>query len=147
MGIERAARKARFFHHFIDGRAIETFPAKELPRRLGGSGAGDPPDAWLMPLVGLTALPIAYLVLRGRGIWAWTAVVAWNVIGIWDAFSAYLVHESVPWSEFFMIEIFGSSMFFGASAVHVVCLWLTSRPAIREVFLGADTRGLSEVGR
>jgi hypothetical protein len=60
---------------------------------------------------------------------------------------AYLVYESVPWSEFFMIEIFGSSTFFAASAVHVVCLWLTSRPAIREVLPGADTRGLSEVGR
>lgn len=108
--------------------------------RAGGGGAGDPPDAWLMPLigdavVGLLALPVAYLILRGGGLWAWTAVIAWNVVGIWDALSAWLIHQSEPWPEFFMIETFGQSMFFAAAAVHVVCIALLARAEVRAPFL------------
>ncbi|MFW2382325.1 MAG: hypothetical protein ACN4GZ_11245 [Acidimicrobiales bacterium] len=107
----------------------------------GAGGLGDPPSAWLMPLVGdavigIAALPIAYLILKGHGLGAWTAIVTWNVVGIWDALSAFLVHQSVPWPEFFMIEIFGPSMFFAASAMHLVNLWLVSRPDMRTRFLG-----------
>lgn len=104
--------------------------------RVGDGGAGDPPDAWLMPLigdavVGLLALPVAWLILRGGGLWAWTAVISWNVVGIWDALSAWLIHRSEPWPEFFMIETFGQSMFFAAAAVHVICIALLARADVR----------------
>ena len=53
----------------------------------GAGGLGDPPSAWLMPLVGdavigITAFPVAYLILKGHGLGAWTAIVSWNVVGI-----------------------------------------------------------------
>jgi len=108
----------------------------------GSGAAGDPPAAWLMPLVGdavvgVAALGVAYLVVRGRGLVAWTSIVTWNVIGIWDALSAFLVHKSVPWPEFFMIEVFGSSMFFAASMMHLLNLWLITRSNLRHHYLGA----------
>ena len=42
--------------------------------RTGGMMPGDPPSAWLMPLVGdavigVTALWIAYLILKKTGLW------------------------------------------------------------------------------
>lgn len=107
-----------------------------------GSGvAGDPPAAWLMPLVGdavigLGAPVIAYLVVRGRGLAAWTTIITWNVIGIWDALSAYLISESEPWPEFFMIEVFGASMFFAAGAMHLVNLYLITRRELRNYYVG-----------
>jgi len=106
-----------------------------------GSGfAGDPPAAWLMPLVGdavigLSAIPVAYLIVRGRGLGAWTAIVVWNVIGVWDALSAFLVHETTPWPEFFMIEAFGASMFFAASAMHLINLFLITRRELLHYYL------------
>ncbi len=109
--------------------------------RVAAGGPGDPPAAWLMPLVGdavigLSALVVAYvLVSRRGGLLGWAAVVSWNVLGIWDALSAYLVHRSVPWPSFFMIEIFGSSMFFAASLMHAICLYLTFTPALRGLYL------------
>ena len=106
----------------------------------GSGAAGDPPAAWLMPLVGdavigLSAFVIAYVVVRGQGLAAWTSIVAWNLIGIWDALSAFLVHRSVPWPEFFMIELFGSSMFFAASTMHLLNLWLITRSNLRHHYL------------
>jgi len=108
---------------------------------LGGQAPGDPPSAWLMPLVGdavigLTALPIAYLVWRRSGRFAWTVIVVWNAVAIWDALSAFLVHQAVPWPSFFMLELFGASMFFAASAMHAVCLYLVCRQSMRDAFLG-----------
>ncbi|MEN8041044.1 MAG: hypothetical protein ABFR95_06030 [Actinomycetota bacterium] len=106
-----------------------------------GSGvAGDPPAAWLMPLlgdavIGLSAFVVAYLILRGRGLSAWTMIVTWNVIGIWDALSAYVIHVSVPWPEFFMIEVFGASMFFAASAMHLINLFLVTHRELRNHYL------------
>lgn len=107
---------------------------------VGSGTAGDPPTAWLMPLVGdavigVSALVIAYLVVRGHGLATWTAIVAWNIVGIWDALSAFLVYRSVPWPEFFMVEIFGASMFFAASAMHLLSLWLVTRPDVRAHYL------------
>lgn len=107
--------------------------------RAGGTGAGDPPAAWLMPLVGdavigLTALIVGYLMIRGSSRRAWLLAVVWNILGIWDALSAYLVHVSVPWPEFFMIQIFGSSMFFAAIGMHGACLWLLSREPVKQSF-------------
>ena len=121
----------------LSGRAMTlAFIAK------AGSGtAGDPPGAWLMPLIGdavigVTALGVAYLVLRGKGLGAWTTIVVWNALGIWDAMSAFIVHQTVPWPEFFMIETFGSPMFFAAGALHLANLWLVSRAEARDHFIG-----------
>ncbi len=91
--------------------------------QVGTGAAGAPPDAWLMPLVGdavigLAAPFVAWLVLRGRGLTAFSAVLVWNALGIWDALSALLVHLSVPWPEFFMVQIFGWTMFVAASVMH-----------------------------
>ena len=108
--------------------------------RAGGTGVGDPPAAWLMPLIGdavigLSALIIAYLVWKKAGLWVWTALVVWNVVAIWDALSAFLIHLTNPWPEFFMIQTFGASMFFMAAAMHGVILWLAFRPTVRQQLL------------
>ncbi len=107
--------------------------------RAGGGGVGDPPLAWLMPLIGdaaigLSALAVAYLVLRRTGVLAWTAIVVWNSLAIWDALSAYVVHCTVPWPSFFMIETFGASMFFAASAMHTAAIVIALRPSTRHAF-------------
>ncbi len=108
--------------------------------RVGGNGAGDPPSAWLMPLVGdaiigLSAIVVAYLILRRTGTWVWTAIIVWNAVAIWDALSAYLIHLTNPWPEFFMIQIFGASMFFAASAMHVIIIWLAAQPDVKRHYL------------
>ena len=113
---------------------------------VGSGGVGDPPAAWLMPLVGdavigVTALGVVFLIVWGRGLGAWTTIVVWNVVGIWDALSAFLLHQSVPWPEFFMIETFGSSMFFAASAMHLLNLWMVTRSEVRDHYLA--TQGVS----
>ncbi|MFK7988443.1 MAG: hypothetical protein AB8I08_20645 [Sandaracinaceae bacterium] len=110
--------------------------------RVGGGAEGDPPAGWLMPLVGdavigVTALVVAALVLKGRGVAAWTLIVVWNAIAIWDALSAFLVHTSVPWPSFFMIETFGASMFFMAAGMHALCIFLVARPTGRARFFAA----------
>ena len=107
--------------------------------QVGGSAPGAPPAAWLMPLagdalIGLGALGVAALLVWGRSLLAWALAVTWNAIGIWDALSAFLVHHSVPWPDFFMVQIFGSSMFFAACGMHAMNLWLLSRPHIRDRF-------------
>ena len=107
--------------------------------RAGGSSPGDPPAAWLMPLVGdavigITALAIGYLAWKGQGLFAWAAILVWNSVAIWDALSAFLIHSTVPWPSFFMTEIFGSSMFFAASAMHALCIYLLSRSSTRRDF-------------
>jgi len=122
--------------------------------RVGGEGAGDPPLAWLMPLagdgvIGLSAVAVAVIAWKGRGLLAWTIVVVWNCIGIWDALSAFAIHLTVPWPTFFMVEIFGASMFFAAIAMHLVCLALVSNAQTRRGFglAGAavgGTLGLAE---
>ena len=105
--------------------------------RAGRGEAGDPPAAWLMPLIGdavigATALAVAWAVWRGRGPMVWAAIIAWNAVGLWDALSAYIVSRSVPWPEFFMIQTFGASMFFVAAAMHLVMIWLALSPAFRD---------------
>lgn len=107
--------------------------------RAGGAEVGDPPIGWLMPLlgdavIGVSALIVAYLVWRGASLGAWLAIVVWNVVAIWDALSAFVVHLTVPWPTFFMIEIFGASMFFAASAMHLVCVVLVFRTHVRRSF-------------
>ena len=108
--------------------------------RAGGTASGDPPIAWLMPLIGdavigLTGLAMAFVLLKKRGLWVWTTFIVWNVIGVWDALSAFIISITNPWPDFFMLKIMGPMMFFGASAIHIILIVLVCRPAIRAHFL------------
>ena len=109
--------------------------------RAGGEMPGDPPVAWLMPLIGdavigISALWIAYLILKKTGLWVWTTIIVWNSLAIWDALSAYIVHKTNPWPEFFMIDLVGSSMFFAASSMHLAIIIIACRSDVRKEFLG-----------
>ncbi len=109
--------------------------------RVGGTTPGDPPPAWLMPLVGdavigVTALLIVYLILKKTGLWVWTAIIVWNSVAIWDALSAYAIHTTNPWPEFFMIKLLGPSMFFAAVAMHLAIVILACRSNVRKQLLG-----------
>lgn len=108
--------------------------------RAGQGGPGDPPAAWLMPLIGdavigLSALVVAYLIWNKRGLWVWTCVIAWNVVAIWDALSAFIIQTTNPWSEFFMLQQIGPAMFFAASAMHLILLFLITRKPVRDHYL------------
>ena len=105
--------------------------------RAGGSGAGDPPDAWLMPLIGdaligLSALVVAYLIWQRPSASTWVIAVVWNALGAFDALAAMLIQITNPWDEFFMIKIFGPSMFVIAAAMHIGLILLLSRREIRQ---------------
>lgn len=111
--------------------------------RVGGPNPDDPPVAWLMPLigdavVGITGLAIAYLLVTRTGLFVWAAVVVWNVVAIWDAMSAFIIHNTNPWPEFFMIQIFGPAMFFAASAMHLVIVYLVSSKELMGALVGSD---------
>ena len=103
--------------------------------RVGGTAYGDPPAAWLMPLagdavIGLGALVVSFMLWRRtRG--AWATALAFHVVAAWDALSAYLIHLTVPWPTFFMVERLGSSMFFGALAMHTLCIVLLVNRQVR----------------
>lgn len=108
--------------------------------RAGGSGLGDPPAAWLMPLIGdavigVSGLWIAYLIINKTGLWVWATILVWNAVAIWDALSAYIVHKTSPWPDFFMTEIFGSSMFFVAALMHFAIIVLLNQREIRSHYL------------
>ena len=108
--------------------------------KAGGSAPGDPPAAWLMPLlgdavIGISALAIAFLIANKKGLWVWVSILVWNSIAIWDALSAYIIHTTNPWPEFFMIETFGASMFFAASMMHVIIIGLALRNDVKSHFL------------
>jgi hypothetical protein len=113
--------------------------------RAGGPNPGDPPAAWLMPLlgdavIGVTGLVLAYLILKQAGLWVWTTIIVWNALGIWDALSAYIIHMTNPWPEFFMIQTFGASMFFVASAMHLAIIVLMNQPELKLRYLGPDCK-------
>jgi len=108
--------------------------------RAGGANPGDPPPAWLMPLlgdavIGITGLLIAYLIVKKTGLWVWTAIIVWNAVAIWDALSAFIINTTNPWPEFFMLQTFGASMFFAASAMHLAVIVLVSQPDLRVRYL------------
>lgn len=112
--------------------------------RAGDGGLGDPPNAWLMPLIGdaiigLSALAVAYLLWKRPTVSTWAIAIAWSAIGAFDAIAAFIVETSTPWPEFFMLEIFGRSMFFAVAAMHLVIIWLLAHPAVRREF-GVDAR-------
>jgi len=114
--------------------------------RAGGEQAGDPPSAWLMPLlgdavIGLSAFLVAYIILKKNGLWVWTSIIVWNVVAIWDALSAYIIHISNPWPEFFMIMHLGPMMFFAAAAIHIVILVLACKRQTRQLFVNHNTTG------
>ena len=128
---------ALIFTLMLSGRAMTL----AFIHRAGGEGPGDPPLAWLMPLigdavVGITGLAIAYIIMRHRGLFAWTTVVVWNCIAIWDAMSAFIIHKTVPWPEFFMVQMMGSSMFFAAAAMHLIILYLVIAGPLKSELLG-----------
>ncbi len=107
--------------------------------RAGNGGPGDPPDAWLMPLigdaaVGVSAIAIAALVWRRRTMWAWVAAIVWTSIGAFDAMAAFFIERTTPWPEFFMLRAFGVSMFFAATAMHLVILALLTHRDTRADF-------------
>jgi len=109
--------------------------------RAGGANPGDPPLAWLMPLlgdavIGITGLLIAYLIVKKTGLWVWTTIIVWNAVAIWDALSAFIINTTNPWTEFFMLQTFGSSMFFAASAMHLAIIILVSQPTLKARYLG-----------
>ncbi|WP_377511089.1 hypothetical protein [Octadecabacter sp. R77987] len=113
--------------------------------RAGAGGDGDPPLAWLMPLIGdavigIGGLLIAYLLARHTGLWVWTAAMIWNALGIWDAMSAYIVHLTTPWPTFFMIQVFGGAMFFMAAAMHAFLIVLLLREPVKRHYLGIAPR-------
>ena len=109
--------------------------------RAGGQGPGDPPPAWLMPLlgdaiIGITGLLVAYLIARKSGPWVWTSIIVWNAVAIWDALSAFVIHTTNPWPDFFMIRLLGPWMFFAASVMHLAIICLVSRPDMKRQLQG-----------
>ncbi len=117
--------------------------------RAGDGGSGDPPAAWLMPLVGdafvgLAAIVVAALIVVRPSFPTWVVAVVWSSIGAFDALAAFLVELSDPWPSFFMLEIFGRSMFFVAAAMHVVIVVLLTRPDVKAAFgVGLDRHPLA----
>ncbi len=107
--------------------------------RAGDGGLGDPPEAWLIPLIGdaaigIAAIVIAFLVWRTPSPATWAATIAWSAIGAFDAVAAFIVEVSTPWPEFFMIELIGRPMFFAAVLLHVAIIILVSRKDALEDF-------------
>ena len=107
--------------------------------RAGDGGTGDPPDAWLMPLigdaiVGISALAIAWLLWKRPSPTVWVVAIVWNAIAAFDALAAYVVDVVTPWPEFFMLELFGRSMFFAAAAMHVVLIIMLAQRPLRDRF-------------
>ena len=89
-------------------------------------------------VIGVSALVVAFLIWKKRGLLAWTTIVVWNALGIWDALSAFTIHHTNPWPEFFMIEMVGPSMFFVASAMHLAIIVFACQADVREWFLGNE---------
>ena len=97
--------------------------------RAGDGGPGDPPDAWLMPLIadaaiGIAAVGVVLLIWKRPTPATWVIAVTWSAIGAFDALAAFVVETSAPWPDFFMLEIFGRSMFFAAGAMHAAIIAL-----------------------
>ena len=70
--------------------------------------------------------------------------VVWSAIAAFDALAAYVVDVATPWPEFFMLEIFGRSMFVLAIALHlVVAALLVDRETRAEFGIDLDAPDLS----
>lgn len=123
----------------LSGRAM-TIP---FVVRAGGGTPGDLPVAWLMPLIGdaiigMSALWVAFLIMKRSGLWVWTTIIAWNVVAIWDALSAFVIHLTNPWPEFFMMKLIGWPMFFAASAMHLTVIGLAVQAKVRKEVAGSE---------
>lgn len=132
--------------------AIRTLVALSIGRamtipfigRAGDGGPGDPPSAWLMPLIGdaligVSGIAILALLHLRRTPTTWTIAVVWSAVAAFDALAAYIVDVQNPWPEFFMLEAFGRSMFFLAAAMHLVIIGLLARPEVLGQFGRAHT--------
>jgi len=114
--------------------------------RAGGTNPGDPPEAWLMPLVGdaivgLTAVVVAFLLWRRPSPGSWLVAVVWSAVAAFDALAALLVDVASPWPDFFMLKLFGRGMFIGAAVMHVGIIYLLARPEVRVRFgIRSNTR-------
>ena len=111
--------------------------------RAGDGGVGDPPEAWLMPLVGdaaigIAAIGVTVLLLVRRSVATWAIAIGFHTVAAFDAVAALLIELSTPWPEFFMIQIFGRSMFLAATAMHVAALALLASTDVRSQ-LGVET--------
>ena len=62
------------------------------------------------------------------------AIGHWNAIAGFDALAAYVVDVVTPWPEFFMLELFGRTMFFAAAAMHVVLIIMLAQRPLRDRF-------------
>lgn len=107
--------------------------------RAGDGGAGDPPDVWLMPLIadaaiGLAAIAVALLIWKRANPTTWVIAVVWSAIGAFDAIAAFVIETTAPWPDFFMLELFGRSMFFAATAIHAAIIYLLTRADSRADF-------------
>ncbi len=107
--------------------------------RAGDGGPGDPPEAWLMPLigdavVGIAALGVAWLLWKQPQPRSWLVAIVWSAIAAFDALAAYVVDVATPWPDFFMLELFGRAMFFAAAAMHVIIIVLLMRPDVRREY-------------
>ncbi|MEL7157476.1 MAG: hypothetical protein AAFN30_12850 [Actinomycetota bacterium] len=128
---------------FAAGRAM-TIP---FIGRAGDGGLGDPPAAWLMPLVadaaiGVSALAVAALLWWRPSPVAWIIAVVWSAIGAFDAIAAFIVETSAPWPDFFMLELVGRPMFFAAALMHVAIIALLARrDALADCGIEADGAG------
>ena len=113
--------------------------------RAGDGGPGDPPEAWLMPLIGDAVVGLAALAVAGL-LWlrptrtSWMIAIVWSAIAAFDALAAYVVDVATPWPDFFMIEIFGRAMFFAAAAMHIAIIVLLARPDVMRHFGLAPTK-------
>lgn len=115
--------------------------------RAGDGGPGDPPAAWLMPLigdaaVGLAAFVVAFLLWTRPSPTTWAIAIAWSAVAAFDAIAAFVVDVQTPWPEFFMLEIFGRSMFFAAAAMHLLIIGLLFTTTIK-ARLGVEADSLA----
>lgn len=121
--------------------ALSAGRAMTLPyiSRAGDGGAGDPPEAWLMPLlgdalIGVTAVAVAVLLVARQTPTVWTAAIAWNAVAAFDALAAYVIETTAPWPSFFMLEAVGRPMFFAAAAIHAAIIGLLMTDDVKQRF-------------
>lgn len=104
--------------------------------RVGDGGAGDPPGAWLMPLlgdaaIGLAAPIVGFLLWKRPSPVTWLIAIVWSAVAVFDAIAALVVEISSPWPEFFMLQTFGRSMFALAVGLHIAAVTLLFRTDAR----------------
>jgi len=107
--------------------------------RAGDGGPGDPPAAWLMPLIGdaaigISALAVAFFLWKRATLATWTISIAWSAAAAFDAIAAFVVNVQSPWPDFFMLKVFGPTMFFAAAALHAAIIVLLAQSTLKQHF-------------